>query len=236
MFENDEIVFELTGEVGKITLVIDTLIELTRKFRGDRGDGHPLVRQHGKNEIEFGGSLGRGGFVGGDLDGERSRSLAGSDMTVDLPSLLHGGQEFCCCSSDLLTASENRRGEARISDRIAGMLFHQTRDRGRIGLLADRVSHIDREKVGSLQETVNGLQVDMISIHEVGSFPAKGGDRLIRFGSQGGWFGADQIVFAVGLVPDGRYLNSMFNGFLEGTELGFSLVTESVADAEGEWW
>ena len=115
------------------------------------------------------------------------------------------------------------------------MLRHETLDGIRSGLLADRVSHVDREKVGSFQEAVDGLQVDMIGIDEVGSLPTKRGNGLVGLLTQCGGLGADQIVLTVGLIPDGRHFDTLCCCFLKRSELSLSLVTETIADTEGEF-
>lgn len=48
--------------------------------------------------------------------------------------------------------------------------------------------------------------------------------------------GADEGVFAVGFVPHGHDRDTLCRGALEGLELGFGLMGETVAHADGEFF
>jgi hypothetical protein len=75
----------------------------------------------------------------------------------------------------------------------------------------------------------------MVGIKKILVFPTECGDSLIsRFTSAAG-FRADDGVFAVGFVPDGYDVGTELGGLDEGIELGFCLMSEAIADAEGEF-
>ena len=75
----------------------------------------------------------------------------------------------------------------------------------------------------------------MVGVQQVVVRPSE-----IRHGLVGGItrrlrFGADDEVFAVGLVPDRRDIDAEFLGCNEGLELGMGTVGETIANAEGEF-
>jgi hypothetical protein len=50
------------------------------------------------------------------------------------------------------------------------------------------------------------------------------------------WLGADDVVLAVGFVPNWADIDHEFFGCDEGVELSVCAVGETIADAEGVFW
>jgi hypothetical protein len=74
----------------------------------------------------------------------------------------------------------------------------------------------------------------MVGINVPGLIPAQ------RFNSRLGGveytlrFGADEKVFAIGLVPDWRNFDSLGGEQLKSLQLGLGLLAEAIANAEGK--
>ena len=75
----------------------------------------------------------------------------------------------------------------------------------------------------------------MVGIEEVRGGPAEGLHGGVGRGAGAGRLGADDVVLAVGLVPDRHDLDAELLGREAGGELGFGFVGEAVAHAEGEF-
>ena len=75
----------------------------------------------------------------------------------------------------------------------------------------------------------------MVGIEEVFAGPAEVFNSLVGGVAGGLWFGADDFVLTVGLVPSGADLDAQIFGGDEGLELGVGAVGEAIADAEGEF-
>ena len=108
-------------------------------------------------------------------------------------------------------------------------------NRGGVGGLSDEVGNIDGEEVGDADETLDGLQADVVGVEEVGGGPAEALHGGVGRSAGAGRLGADDIVLAVGLVPDRDDLDAELLGGDAGGELGFGFVGEAIAHAEGEF-
>jgi hypothetical protein len=105
-------------------------------------------------------------------------------------------------------------------------------DGPRICRLTDPVGHIDGVEIRCGEEPVYGAEIDVVGIHVIGLGPAEfvdggvcGGTNTIRLRS-------DNVVLAVGLVPDGDHVNAALGGHPAGVELRFSLVCKPIPDAD----
>jgi hypothetical protein len=102
------------------------------------------------------------------------------------------------------------------------------------GRLSGEVGDIDRKEVAAGEEGLDGLEADVVGIHEVGLGPAEGAHGSVRLLAEARGLGADEGVFAVGFVPDGMDGNALEGGVVDGGELGDTLAAEAVAGAKGE--
>jgi hypothetical protein len=90
------------------------------------------------------------------------------------------------------------------------------------------------KKVAGGEEAVDGGEVDVVGVAEVWVLPAEGLHGSVGGGAGGRGLGADDVVLAVGFVPDGNDFDAVVRGLDAGLELGFRLMSEAVAHADGE--
>ena len=158
-------------------------------------------------------------------------------MAVDLTSFLDGKQELGGRALNVGTGGRERTIDAGEGDRTDELrvAIDEGLDRGGIGGLCDEIGDIDGEEIGDADETLDGLQADVVGVEEVGGGPAEGLYGGVGRGAGAGRLGADDVVLAVGLVPDRHDLDAKLLGGDAGGELGFGFVGEAIAHAEGEF-
>jgi len=93
-----------------------------------------------------------------------------------------------------------------------------------IGGFANRVGHVNREEIRGRDETIHGFEPDVVGVHVIWFLPAERLYRRIRLGAQTGRFGADELVFAIRLVPDGNNIRAKLGGQDARAKLRVALV------------
>jgi hypothetical protein len=99
--------------------------------------------------------------------------------------------------------------------------------------LADEIGDVDGVEVAGGEEAADGFKSDVVGVEEVRQGPVERLDGGIGGDADRGGFGADDVVFAVGLVPDRYDFDAGVEGLEAGLELGFGLMGEAVAGADG---
>ena len=158
-------------------------------------------------------------------------------MAVDLARFLDGQEELSGRTLDVGARGRERTvdaGEGERADEL-GVAVDEGLHRGGIGRLGDEVGDVDGEEVGDADEALDGLQADVVGVEEVRSGPAERLHGGVGRGAGARRLGADDVVLAVGLVPDRHDLDAELLGRKAGGELGFGFVGEAVAHAEGEF-
>ena len=100
--------------------------------------------------------------------------------------------------------------------------------------LSDGVGHIEREKVGAREEAFHCFEADMVGVHVPAVVPAFRADGSLCCVEDTLRLRTYESVLAVGLVPHGRYHNTLGFEFLEGLELSFGLMCKAVTDTKGK--
>ena len=235
--DDAEVVVELAFELGEVADVVDALVETAGELRGDGLDRHAFVGDGGEDDEQLGRGLGAVGLVHRDLGDEAADALHGDDVAVDLAGFLDGEQELGGRALDVGARGRERTvdaGEGERADELR-VAVDEGLDRGGVGGLGDEVGDVDGEEVGDADETLDGLQADVVGVEEVRGGPAEGLHGGVGRGAGAGRLGADDVVLAVGLVPDRHDLDAELLGREAGGELGFGFVGEAVAHAEGEF-
>ncbi|MEY3911676.1 MAG: hypothetical protein RLY37_1144, partial [Verrucomicrobiota bacterium] len=237
MGDDAEVVIELAFELGEVADVVYALVETTGELRSDRLDRHTFVGDGREDDEELGRGLGAVGLVHRDLGDEAADALHGDDVAVDLAGFLDGQQKLGGRALDVGARGSERTVDAGEGDRTDELrvAIDEGLDRGGIGGLGDEVGDIDSKEVGDADETLDGLQADVVGVEEVGGGPAEGLHGGVGRGAGAGRLGADDVVLAVGLVPDRDDFDAELLGGDAGGELGFGFVGEAVAHAEGEF-
>ncbi len=75
-------------------------------------------------------------------------------------------------------------------------------DVGGIGGFTDVVGDVEREEIAGRDEAIDGGEVDVVGVQQIFVGPAEVGDGLVGGFACLGGLGADDVVLAVGLVPD----------------------------------
>ncbi len=83
-----------------------------------------------------------------------------------------------------------------------------------------------------MQKAIDRGQVDVIGIDTVIGLPAERLHGVIRLLAQAVRLGADNLVLAVGLVPDGRNIDPCVPGVHDCLQLGDSLVKKAITHAK----
>jgi hypothetical protein len=235
--EHRDVVGKLLLEASEITDVVHALVEPARELGGDGLQGHSLVGQQREDHEQLRRRLRRIGFVHAHLDGDPVPPLS-ADVPEDLPGLAAGEQVAAGHPARRLGGERHRLGDARDHER-RGELRMPGEEGGDVGVggqLADRVGHIDREKVARVEEPVDRLEADVVGVNEPWMRPLPRRDGGARRRPDAGRLAADEAVFAVRLVPDRRHDDAGGGEPFEGGKLGLGLVREPITDAEGESW
>jgi hypothetical protein len=155
-------------------------------------------------------------------------------VPVNFPRVLHGEQKFV---GDAFNFSARRFERAvnlrddNLAQQFRVMIDKRLHAFG-IGGFANRVGHVNREEIRRRDETIHGLEPDVVGVHVIRFFPTKRLHRRIRLGAQTGRFGADERVFAVRFVPDGYDVRAEFGGQDTCIQLGLALMRKTVAHAK----
>ena len=182
---------------------------------------------------QFGRGLRTIGFVHGDFRDERRRRLALRDVAVNLSGFSDGPQILGSRGECGGGIERQRLGEARDFNAAAqlgmtpqkifgGLLFDRT---------ADGVGDIDGEEVAGRQEAIDGIEIDVVSVHIIRVCPAERAHGGIGGRASAGWFRAHGLVLTVGFVPDRNDGDALFGGAHAGGQLGLPLVRKTVSDA-----
>ena len=158
-------------------------------------------------------------------------------MAVDLAGFLDSQEELGGRALDVGAGRGERTidaGERERADEFR-VAIDEGLHRGGVGRLGDEVSDVDGEEVGDADEALDGLQADVVGVEEIRSGPAERLHGGVGRGAGARRLGADDVVLAVGLVPDRHDLDAELLGREAGGELGFGFVGEAVAHAEGEF-
>ena len=235
--DDAEVVVELAFELGEVADVIDAFVETAGELRSDGLDRHAFVGDGREDHEQFRRGLRAVGLVHRDLRDEAADALHRDDMAVDLAGFLDGEEELGGRALDVGARGRERTADAGEGERADELrvAVDEGLDRGGVGRLGDEVGDVDGEEVGDADETVDGLQADVVGVKEVRGGPAEGLHGGVGRGAGAGRLGADDVVLAVGLVPDRHDLDAELLGRKAGGELGFGFVGEAVAHAEGEF-
>src|SRR5690242_17760813 len=98
-------------------------------------------------------------------------------------------------------------------------------------LLPDEISDVDGVEIAGRQESLDSLQPHMIGIDKVRPLPAQQLNRCIGLMANRGRLRADDVVFAIRLVPDRRHLYAALQRLHTRAQLGWSLTSKSIARA-----
>ena len=158
-------------------------------------------------------------------------------MPVNFPSVLHREQKLVRHALHLGAGDFKRPADVRDGNLGGefGMPVNERLHVRRRRRLGDGVGHVNREEIRRRDETIHGFEADMVGVHVVGFFPAERGHGVVGLGAEAGRLGADEGVFAVGLVPDGDEFRAEFRGQHAGGKLRLALMAEAVAHAEGKF-
>jgi hypothetical protein len=131
-------------------------------------------------------------------------SLVRADVAVDL-SASFTGRRYLRDLRQGLFGGLNRCAESRdcnLSEEFLGAIEEGRLIRCR-RFSSDVVSHVNSEEVGVRHEEVDGLEADMVGVHEVWIAPSHLLHRGVDSAASVFRFRADNGVFAERLVPDG---------------------------------
>jgi hypothetical protein len=106
-------------------------------------------------------------------------------------------------------------------------------DLGSGGWFTDPVGYVDSEKIAGIKEAVDGFEIDVVGVDMVRPFPAKVADGVIGGCTDTCRFGANDVVFAIGFIPNRDDFNALFLGQDAGLELRFRLMRKPVANTQG---
>lgn len=235
--DDGEVFVKFFFELFQVANVIDAFVEAAGEFGRDGLEWNFLRGQSSEDDEQFGRRLRAVGFIHGNFSDEIFRALRFDDVLINFSGVLCGEQKFVGDAFDFGAGDGERMVDVRDGDGADefGMGvdegFHVRGDGG----FADAVGDVDGEEIGRRDKTIDGFEANVVGIDVVGLFPAEGFDGGVGFGAEARRFGADEGVFAVGFVPDGNEVRAEFGGELAGAELGFSLVSEAVTHAEGEF-
>ena len=157
-------------------------------------------------------------------------------MPVNFTRVLYGQQKIVGNAFHLGGRRFNRTVNVR-DDNFAdqfGMAAGKGLHAFGIGGFANRVGHVNREEIRRRDETIHGFEPDVVGVHVIRFLPAERLHRRIRLEAHTGWFGADELVFAIRLVPDGNNIRTKLGGQDARAKLRVALVRKTVAHAKRE--
>ena len=113
------------------------------------------------------------------------------------------------------------------------MVFHKRRHRIAFGRLPNEIRHVDGEEIGATKILVDCIHVNVVGIHVPALIPAKG--RNCPLGSVVNTLRlrTDEVVLAVGFVPNRNHLDPLLSQFHTRLQLRCSLMCKPVAHAYG---
>ncbi len=236
--DGGDVLAKLAGELGDVADVVDALVEAAGELGRDGLDGNLLVGDGGEDDEQLDGRLGRVGLVHRDLGDEVAFSLPLDEETIDAASVLDGGEELVGDRADeglIGVEGLGDAGDADGSDEL-GVARDEGFHVGWVGRLADHLSDVEGEEVAGREEALDGGEVDVVGIEIEGRGPAK-----LLDGGIGGlaglrWIAADDVVLAIGLVPDGHDFDSGALRLNACGKLRLRLVGETVADPYRKPW
>ena len=231
--DDGEVVVEFFFELGDIADVIDAFVEAASEFRGDGLDRDALIRNGGEDDEKLWWGLRAVSFIHGNF-GYEIRAFGCDDVVVDRSGFLGGFEELVGGFLDVFTGDFERLIDAGDGDGADELwvLFDESCYVCRICGFADVVCDIEGEEITRSDETVDRAEIDMVGVEEVFASPAEVGDGLVRGVARGLWLGADDVVLAVGFVPNWADIDAELFGGDEGVELGVRAVGEAIADSE----
>jgi hypothetical protein len=155
------------------------------------------------------------------------------DMPIDASGFFDGKEELFGDLSDVLFRDGKRVSRPGILSVPTKRFVSAAEDLDLVGVggLPDGLGHIQREEVAAAQKAVNGLEMHMVGIDKVRLVPAECLDGRIGLGPYIGRPGADDAVFAIRFVPDGRPRCPRPVPCRIASKLGNALTAEAVADA-----
>ena len=234
MRNHRQIVAELALENGDVADVIHAFIEATTKFGRDGLKRNLRVTERGQNNQQFRRRLRRVGFVHRNFGDEIFVAFFFGDAIVNRARAAHGGQIFGGDFRHLFARGFKRRFDAvnrNFSDQF-GMTIQEFLYLRIVNFATDKISDIERKKVGAGDKFVHGFQPNMIGVHIIWLIPTQ----LFRGGiggiAQRLRFGTDCRVFAVRFVPNRRDLDAALQQHLKRAQLRAGLMGETVADAK----
>ena len=155
-------------------------------------------------------------------------------MTIDASSLLNSEEIAVCDGADLLLSNLERldaRDTHCTYETLVGL--NESLNILRISWLADIVSNVKCKEVRSLDESVNVVEVDMVSVNEILTGIVESLYSCISLLAGLRWLCVDDLMLAVSLVP---YRNELHSVLLcsdeESLELSYALVREAVTNSE----
>lgn len=159
-------------------------------------------------------------------------------MPVDFPGILDCEQELSRDPFNLGAGGLKRRRDVRDRDRSDEfrVRFHKGVRGFRGRWLADRVCHVDREKIRVWEETIHGLQADVIRIDMPASRPAASFYGSLSSGQHARRFRADEAVLAIGLIPNRHHFEAILRNEFAGSQLRLRLMRKAVANTDGEFF
>ena len=222
---------EFVLELFEISLIVDALIKTATEFGRNGLDWDAFVGNGGKNDEKFEGSLCAVRLVHRYLGDEVSFFSGVHDDAIDFSGLLHCGEVLLRGFSQKVgrDAEGFRESLERNGGEEFGMAIHELIDFVGRGGLADEVRYIDGVEIAGGDEASDCLRVDVIGIAKIRMVPAQGFDCRIGSLANSRGFRADDRMFAVGLVPDWRYVDTFLLSHDAGAKLSFCLVREAVA-------
>ena len=96
----------------------------------------------------------------------------------------------------------------------------------------DRVGNIDRKKIGTRDKAIDGVQANMIGIDMPAFCPAEFLDGRVPRVKNTLWLRANKSVLAIRFIPNGSDIYAFFGKPLKCTQLGFCLMSETIADTD----
>ena len=158
-------------------------------------------------------------------------------MPVNFPGRLNCGEVFDRNASHPGAAGFNAPFDVRNFQRPDQfrMTIHKGADVFFSSGFANRIGHVNREKIRGLQERVHGFETDMVGIHVVRAIPGQFLHGFFSRRAHACRMRADDGVLAVGLVPHGHDIDPLTGRLHASAQLGFGLPGEPVTHAEGEF-
>ena len=232
--DDGEVFVEFLLELLHIADVIHAFVEAAGEFRRDGLDGNLFVGERGQNDEQFRRRLRAVGFVHRNFGDEICLAFGLGDVPVNFPGVLHGEQIFAGDALDVRAGGFKRPVNVG-DDNFAGQFGMTVGKRLHVfglGGLANRVGHVNGEEIRIGHEAVHRFEPDVIGVQMIRLFPAEFLDRRVRRGAGDGRLGADDGVFAVGLVPDRNNLDALIGDHDARPQLGLGLMRKTVTQAK----